>query len=309
MGLTLGGNNSSFKNIRYLSESKSKMDKSLLRIASGKRILTAADDSGGLSVAMKLQNQINTTKAAQDRVENSKSFVEMQDTAISTAADILTEMSSVKANYEAEASSNYSSPAALTYAAQFRDLQVQLGNLRTEQFNGISLFSSHSSTSMTVYTGSSGTGGASVTLDNLDFLEAVSIGGSGVVANRNLGDATTAGAVIQNSTSPAPVSGQAVSISDVSSSDLSTITEQLASLRAEAGGDLSTLGFASDYLSNMSVNMESAHGRIMDVDLAEESSNLARYSMQYEAAAAAVAQANVAMGAVLDLLLGSINRK
>ena len=75
MGLTLGGNNSSFKNIRYLSESKSKMDKSLLRISSGKRILTAADDSGGLSVAMKLQNQINTTKAAQGRVENSKSFV------------------------------------------------------------------------------------------------------------------------------------------------------------------------------------------------------------------------------------------
>ena len=65
MGLTLGGNNSSFKNIRYLSDAKSKMDKSLLRISSGKRILTAADDSGGLSVAMKLQNQINTTKAAQ----------------------------------------------------------------------------------------------------------------------------------------------------------------------------------------------------------------------------------------------------
>ena len=102
MGLTLGGNNSSFKNIRYLSESKSKMDKSLLRISSGKRILTAADDSGGLSVAMKLQNQINTTKAAQDRVENSKSFVEMQDTALSTAGDILIEMSSVKGNYDAE---------------------------------------------------------------------------------------------------------------------------------------------------------------------------------------------------------------
>jgi flagellin len=309
MGLTLGGNNSSFKSMRYLSDAKSKMDKSLLKISSGKRILTAADDSGGLSVAMKLHNQINTTKAAQERVENSKSFVEMQDTAISTAADILTEMSSVKANYEAEASNNYSSSAALTYAAQFRDLQAQLGSLRAEQFNGVSLFSSHSSTSMTVYTSTSGAGGAAVTLDNLDFLQAVSVGGSGVVANRNLGDATSAGTVISDGTTPAPVSGQAVSISDVSSSELTTITEQLASLRAEAGGDLSTLGFASDYLSNMSINMESAHGRIMDVDLAEESANFAKYSMQYEAAAAAVAQANVAMGAVLDLLLGSINRK
>ena len=101
---------------------------------------------------------------------------------------------------------------------------------------------------------------------------------------------------------------QAVSISDVSSSDLTTITEQLASLVLKQVGDLSTLGFASDYLSNMSTNMESAHGRIMDVDLAEESANYAKYTMQYEAAAAAVAQANVAMGAVLDLLLSSVKR-
>ena len=305
MGLTLGGNNSSFKNIRYLSESKSKMDKSLLRIASGKRILTAADDSGGLSVAMKLQNQINTTKAAQDRVENSKSFVGMQDTALSTAGDILIEMSSVKGNYDAQ--SDKSSTIAQTYASQFRELQVQLGSIKSEKINGVSLFSSDSSTSMTVYTSTNGSGGASVTLDNLDYSAGVSL--STGSAGRNLGAATSAGSVLLDGTTQTLGSNVAISISQVESSDLTTVISQVAGLRAESGGDLSTLGFASDYLSNMSVNMQSAHGRIMDVDLAEESSNFAKYSMQYEAAAAAVAQANVAMGAVLDLLLGSINRK
>ena len=305
MGLTLGGNNSSFKNIRYLSESKSKMDKSLLRIASGKRILTAADDSGGLSVAMKLQNQINTTKAAQDRVENSKSFVGMQDTALSTAGDILIEMSSVKGKYDAEGSAT--TDAAKTYASQFRELQVQLGSLKSEKLNGVSLFSSDSSTSMTVYTSTSGSSGASVTLDNLDYSAGVSL--STGSAGRNLGAATSAGSVLLDGTTQTLGTNVAISISQVDSSDLTTIISQVSGLRAESGGDLSTLGFASDYLSNMSVNMQSAHGRIMDVDLAEESSSFAKYSMQYEAAAAAVAQANVAMGAVLDLLLGSINRK
>ena len=305
MGLTLGGNNSSFKNIRYLSESKSKMDKSLLRIASGKRILTAADDSGGLSVAMKLQNQINTTKAAQDRVENSKSFVGMQDTALSTAGDILIEMSSVKGSYDAQ--SDKSSTIAQTYASQFRELQVQLGSIKSEKINGVSLFSSDSSTSMTVYTSTNGSGGASVTLDNLDYSAGVSL--STGSAGRNLGAATAAGSVLLDGTTQTLGSNVAISVSQVDSSDLTTIISQVSGLRAESGGDLSTLGFALDYLSNMSINMESAHGRIMDVDLAEESSNLAKYSMQYEAAAAAVAQANVAMGAVLDLLLGSINRK
>lgn len=305
MGLTLGGNNSSFKNIRYLSESKSKMDKSLLRIASGKRILTAADDSGGLSVAMKLQNQINTTKAAQDRVENSKSFVEMQDTALSTAGDILNEMSSVKRDYDAQ--TDKSSSIAQTYASQFRELQVQLGSLKSEKINGVSLFSSDSSTSMTVYTSTNGSSGASVTLDNLDYSAGVSL--STGSAGRNLGAATSAGSVLLDGTTQALGSNVAISVSQVDPDDLTTIISQVSSLRAEAGGDLSTLGFATDYLANMSTNMESAHGRIMDVDLAEESANFASYSMQYEAAAAAVAQANVAMGAVLDLLLGSISRK
>jgi flagellin len=305
MGLTLGGNNSSFKNIRYLSESKSKMDKSLLRIASGKRILTAADDSGGLSVAMKLQSQINTTKAAKDRVENSKSFVEMQDTALSTAADILSEMSSVKAKYDAEGSAT--TDAAKTYASQFRELQVQLGSLMSEKLNGVNLFSSDPSTSMTIYTSTNGSSGASVTLDNLDFSAAVSL--STGTAGRNLG-ATSAGTVKLDGSVQTLGNGEAISVSNsqITSDDLNAVISQVASLRAEAGGDLSTLGFASDYLTNMSTNMESAHGRIMDVDLAEESANFARYSMQYEAAAAAVAQANVAMGAVLDLLLSSVRR-
>jgi flagellin len=304
MGLTLGGNNSSFKSIRYLNESKSKMDKSLLKIASGKRILTAADDSGGLSVAMKLQNQINTTNAAKDRVENSRSFVEMQDSALSTAGDILLEMSSLKDNYDAEL--DKSSSAAKTYASQFRDLQVQLGNLKSEKLNGVSLFSSDSDTSMTVYTSTNGSSGASVTLDNLDYMKGVSIASGD--ADRNLGTAIRAGTVKTGGAVQDLGNGDAVSISQVTTQELDSVISQVADLRAQSGGDLSTLGFASDYLSNMSTNMESAHGRIMDVDLAEESANLAKYSMQYEAAAAAVAQANVAMGAVLDLLLSSVNR-
>ena len=58
----------------------------------------------------------------------------------------------------------------------------------------------------------------------------------------------------------------------------------------------------------MSVNLETAHGRIMDVDLAEETANYASLSMQYEAAAAAVAQANLSAANVFDLLISSINR-
>ena len=94
MALTLGASSAmSFKNSLYLKDAKSRMDKSLLRISSGRRILSAADDPGGLALSMRLSNELTINNTIQNNVENSKSFVEMQDTALKTAGDIITEMS------------------------------------------------------------------------------------------------------------------------------------------------------------------------------------------------------------------------
>ena len=281
MGLTLGGNNSSFKNIRYLSESKSKMDKSLLRIASGKSILTAADDSGGLSVAMKLQNQINTTKAQQSAVDNAKSYVEAQSTALQSVSSIVLEMQTLKSNWDT-ADTAGDTDLKNSYQRQFEDLQGQLNSIKGETLNGRKLFDRGVSESQITV--------SNVALNDLGLDSALQNNDGAGAGNQDIAD-------------------NGITLTNVTDANLDAIEDKVSALVAEAAGDESTLGFASDYLTNMSINMESAHGRIMDVDLAEESSNLARYSMQYEAAAAAVAQANVAMGAVLDLLLGSINRK
>ena len=307
MSLTLGGSNSgAMRSLSYMSSTKAKMDKSLQRISSGKRILNGSDDPGGLSVAMKLQSQLNSLTGASDRIENAKSFVEMQGSALKTAGDILIEMDSLITDYKAE--SDPRSDTAITYATQFRDLQVQLGNLRTEKFNGVSLFSSHETTSMEVSTSTSGASGASVTLDNLDFLAALDI-----ATNINLGDSTSAGSVSPDQLVSAE-EGSAVSISHViteiddNSFDFSSVISEVANLRAQTGGKLSALEFAGETADNMSVALEAAHGRIMDVDLAEESANYASLTLQYEAAAAAVAQANTSAARVFDLLIGSINR-
>ena len=240
MGLTLGGNNSSFKNIRYLSESKSKMDKSLLRIASGKRILTAADDSGGLSVAMKLQNQINTTNSQQSTVENAKSYVEAQSTALQSAAEIVAEIQTLKNTYDTTKSANAADPLLGTYESQFQDLRAQLSSLEGETLNGTKLFDRGSD--MTV---------SNVRLTDLGFHAALEDGG------QDLGNLVDTNVTLDN----------------VTTTNLTNIYDKVSGLVTEAAGDASTLGFASDYLSNMSINLESAHGRIMDVDLAEESAN------------------------------------
>ena len=277
MALSFGGSGfSAQKSIDYMSKNKSLMDKSMERIASGKRILSGADDSGGLSVAMKLQNQINTTNSQQSTVENAKSYVEAQSTALQSAAGIVAEIQTLKNTYDTTKSADAADPLLGTYESQFQDLRAQLSSLEGETLNGTKLFDRGSD--MTV---------SNVGLTDLGFHAALEDGGQDL---GNLGDAN-------------------VTLDNVTTTNLTNIYDKVSGLVTEAAGDASTLGFASDYLSNMSTNLESAHGRIMDVDLAEESANFAKHSMQYEAAATAVAQANVAMGAVLDLLLGSINRK
>jgi flagellin len=50
------------------------------------------------------------------------------------------------------------------------------------------------------------------------------------------------------------------------------------------------------------VNLESANSRIIDVDVATESSNLARWNILQQAGTAMLAQANVATQSILRLI-------
>ena len=55
--------------------------------------------------------------------------------------------------------------------------------------------------------------------------------------------------------------------------------ENVAFLRAQNGGGMSRLTFAADSLSVQQTNIRAALGRIEDVDIAEESSNLSKYNI------------------------------
>jgi flagellin len=55
---------------------------------------------------------------------------------------------------------------------------------------------------------------------------------------------------------------------------------------------MSRLSFAADNLSVQQTNIRAALGRIEDVDIAEESSNLSKYSILTQASASMLAQAN-----------------
>jgi flagellin len=83
---------------------------------------------------------------------------------------------------------------------------------------------------------------------------------------------------------------------------IQTQIQNLATLRANNGAEQSRLTFAADMLSINKINLESANSRIVDVDVAAESSQLARYNILQQAGTAMLAQANMSTQSILRLI-------
>ncbi len=83
---------------------------------------------------------------------------------------------------------------------------------------------------------------------------------------------------------------------------LDNAIQTLAELRANNGAEQSRMTFAADMLAINKVNLESANGRIADVDIASESANLARLNILQQAGTAMLAQANMSTQSILRLL-------
>jgi len=80
--------------------------------------------------------------------------------------------------------------------------------------------------------------------------------------------------------------------------------QQVADMRAQNGAEMSRINFAQDLLEINATNLEAANSRIMDVDVAAESSQLARFQILQQAGTAMLAQANTSQQSLVRLLQG-----
>jgi len=96
--------------------------------------------------------------------------------------------------------------------------------------------------------------------------------------------------------------GDTLTLDQVSAGVFGWAIENVTFLRAQTGGGLSRLNFAAESIANQKTKVRSALVRIEEVDMAEEASNLAKYSILMQASAAMVAQANSTSQVALMLL-------
>ena len=95
---------------------------------------------------------------------------------------------------------------------------------------------------------------------------------------------------------------QSTNLEDFSVADFVDFIQTLANVRAVNGGTMSRLGYAERILEENEINLGAAVSRIMDTDMAVESTRMARQNVLLQAAASMVTQANQLNSVVLSLL-------
>jgi flagellin len=217
---------------------------------------------------MNLTAQMARNSAASDNVNNAVSFNQTQDGYLQQVSNALNRMSELAV--QAQDVTKSDSDRSL-YNQEYQTLGSFVKDVATKDFNGVSLFN--------------GTNLA-VTVDS----DANTFTMTGV----NLGSTTYTSAESANVST--------VGAAQTALTHVKAAISQLASDRANIGANEERLTDYSSTLSTLNNNLSAANSQIMDVDVAQESTNYAKYNILVQTGTAMLAQANALPQSVLKLL-------
>jgi flagellin len=330
MTLNISTNTAALRAGSYLAQNNAKLQRSFDRLASGKKISSPIEDPGSLAVSMKLSASINRLGGAMNNIQNAQSFLEVQDGMLDTVGRIVDRMSELKGLASQDPMKSAQDRAS--YNNEFKDLQVQLYNISQQNFNGMSLFANHTTddngavttteilfdaedttrsmdNTIDIFTSGEGSSGSKVSIHKSALLSALTLQTDKTLAGSVATPANAAwSAVVANQTSNDMITfaadeiGNTIDLDDISVGVITQALENISYLRAQSGGSQSRLAFNLESITQQKTNMRAALGRIVDVDIAEESTNLAKYSILNQAAASMLAQANASSDVALLLL-------
>ena len=326
MTLQISTNTAAARASYNLGKNNSMLQRSFDRLSSGKKLVSPIQDPGSLAVSMKLSAAVNRLAGAQNNTQNAMSFLEVQDGMLETVGNIIDRMSELKGLASQDPMKSDQDKAS--YDNEFRDLQVQLYDIAVQKFNGVSLFANHSTNAagfntgneskfnaqipdrsldntLTIYTSAEGSEGSKVSVYKSQLLSALTVGQDKTIDKLWSGASNDVAAIGDTTTYLTFASSQVentVGLSQLSVNVINQALENIAFLRAQNGGVQSRLSFNLQSLAHQKTNMRAALGRIVDADIAEETTNLSKYQVLSQAAASMLSQANANTEIALMLL-------
>ena len=251
------------------------METSMARLSSGKRINSAADDAAGIQIANRLTAEIQGLNQSVRNAADAQAMLATAEGASHEVHTILLRMRELAVQAANGTADGGGDRAALK--SEFDALESEINRIASKTtFAGIQLvdgsFTGADSGKFQV-----GAYGSETITHTIESLNTVSIGLPAAI------DLTTY-----------TKANSAIVTLDKAISNVGTEREQL-------GAVMNRLDHAIANLQQVSTNLSSAKGRIMDADFAAETSNLARTQVLQQASMAMLSQANAAKQNILAL--------
>jgi len=300
---------------RSLAASTNSLSSSLARLSSGSKIVSPEDDAAGLAQSIRFDAQINRNRAVQSNLANAIAFSQTQDGFLVKAQSALDRMSelSVLAQDITKTNTDRSN-----YSVEFVQLQSYTSDIGAKSFNGVPLFEDYHSMPAG-YDGVNYNGdpvGKEITVDsdgNKIELNTINYNGRLKWLDGTYGNWLSQNFGINRAFHGSGYAGGAafgyygLDITNTTSaasalSNVQTAIQSLANLRANVGSNLQRLKFSSEQVSILNENLSTANSRIKDVDVAEETTEFARYNILVQSGTAMLSQANLLPSMALQLL-------
>ncbi|MDE2371897.1 MAG: flagellin FliC [Burkholderiales bacterium] len=273
---------------RNLSASQMSLSTSMQRLSSGLRINSSADDAAGLSIASRMNSQVQGMAIAGRNANDAISLSQTADGAMGSVTNLLQTMRQLAVQ---SANGTNTSADRKNLDQEFQQLaQEATRTLGGTQFNGQNILASTAAQTFQI--------GANATTD----MDQISIAGYSWATD------TSVTAVLGS----AVITGTATAAMGIGGTDGTSATAAITAIddaitavntqRATYGATQNRFNNVISNLQTAGVNQSAAYSRIMDADYASETANLSRSQILQQAGNAMVAQANQMPQQILALL-------
>jgi flagellin len=275
MSLTIPTNVASLEAQKNLARNQAALQTSFNRLSSGFRINSAADDAAGLAISESMKTQIRSYVVSERNANDAISMVQTAEGALGEVQDIAARMRELSVQ---ASNGSFTSTDRSYMDTEYTQLKQELTRIQgAAKFNGKQLLQT-TATSIVFQVGLNNTSS-----DQLS----VTFGGfalTTLVASTNKLAGTSASSALA-----------ALSIIDGAMTSIST-------QRAKYGASMNRLGVVTSSIQTMRLNISAANSRIRDVDVAEETSMLARNQVLAQAGVSVLSQANQIPSMAMSLL-------
>jgi flagellin len=277
MALVINTNVASLNAQRNLNTTQRGLNTSMQRLSSGLRINSAKDDAAGLAISDRMTAQIRGLNQA---IRNANDGISMSQTAEGALAESTNLLQRMRELAIQSANDTNSDTDRASLNAEFVQLQEEIDRIATTtQFNNRNVLDGTFATSGAVFHVGANSGQTiTVTIAQAD---AATLG----VASGSIDITTRAG-------------------SNAAIGTIDTAIGSIDSIRSDLGAVQSRIESTIANLSNVSENISAARSRVLDADIAMETSAMTRANILQQAGVAILAQANQTPALALQLLQG-----